>query len=167
MNIQLNVKQYGSAADIFAEAAARRLRFEHAGKHPKRKELEPAMAVPAPQFVAKIAPLWEFGGLNFDAHVVEWQLRQVNPALTYLKDRCAELDISFRHVVGAGRRNRVVEIRHLLMWEIYHKFNLSLPQIGRMFGGRDHTTVLYAVNKIEARMAEASSRRFADMTSPN
>jgi chromosomal replication initiation ATPase DnaA len=105
--------------------------------------------------MAQQIPQWKLGKMHFDAHVVEWGMRHANPALAYLKDRCAELDILFRHIIGPGRRYAVVEIRHLLMWEIYEKFDLSLPQIGRLFGGRDHTTVLYAVNKIEARMSEA------------
>jgi chromosomal replication initiator protein len=30
----------------------------------------------------------------------------------------------------------------------------SLPEIGRKFGGRDHTTVMHAVRKIEELMAD-------------
>jgi chromosomal replication initiator protein len=33
----------------------------------------------------------------------------------------------------------------------------SLPEIGRRFGGRDHTTVLHAVRKIEALAANDSA----------
>jgi chromosomal replication initiator protein len=32
-----------------------------------------------------------------------------------------------------------------------------LPEIGRRFGGRDHTTVLHAVRKIEGLVANDSS----------
>jgi chromosomal replication initiator protein len=30
----------------------------------------------------------------------------------------------------------------------------SLPEIGEYFGGRDHTTVLHSVNKIDSEMEE-------------
>jgi chromosomal replication initiator protein len=36
----------------------------------------------------------------------------------------------------------------------------SFEEIGRFFGNRDHTTVIYAVQKIEARIAE--DRRFRE-----
>ena len=32
--------------------------------------------------------------------------------------------------------------------------DLSFPAIGKEFGNRDHTTVMHAVNKVEAKMGE-------------
>jgi hypothetical protein len=154
MNIQFETKSYQTGAEMIEEARARHRRFEQAGRLVLVKKVDLIPEVHKP-FMAQQIPQWKLGKMHFDAHVVEWGMRHANPALAYLKDRCAELDILFRHIIGPGRRYAVVEIRHLLMWEIYEKFDLSLPQIGRLFGGRDHTTVLYAVNKIEARMSEA------------
>jgi len=47
-----------------------------------------------------------------------------------------------------------VRARQEAMW-LCKKYTLySLPEIGRFFGGRDHTTVLHAVRKIDSMIAE-------------
>lgn len=54
----------------------------------------------------------------------------------------------------SNRRTRViVHPRQISMYLAKHMTPRSLPEIGRRFGGRDHTTVLHAVRKIE-NMAE-------------
>jgi chromosomal replication initiator protein len=35
--------------------------------------------------------------------------------------------------------------------------DLSLPQIGRLYGGRDHSTVLNSIRRVEARIGEDQS----------
>lgn len=43
--------------------------------------------------------------------------------------------------------------RQVGMWLSRHATPASLPQIGREFGNRDHTTVAYALRRIDALMA--------------
>jgi chromosomal replication initiator protein len=55
---------------------------------------------------------------------------------------------------GASRSRGVVIARHHAMWLVKQRFPyLSLPAIGRMFGGRDHTTVLHALREHPKRVA--------------
>ncbi len=50
----------------------------------------------------------------------------------------------------SNRRTRsVVHPRQIAMYLAKSMTPRSLPEIGRRFGGRDHTTVLHAVRKIE------------------
>jgi len=50
---------------------------------------------------------------------------------------------------GAGRRKEVVIPRQVAMYLIREVTHMSLPEIGQFFDGRDHTTVLYAIQKIQ------------------
>jgi hypothetical protein len=50
--------------------------------------------------------------------------------------------------------------RHVAMYLTKKLTHRSLPEIGRLFGRRDHTTVLYAVNKIES-LVETDDRLFS------
>lgn len=55
-------------------------------------------------------------------------------------------------LVGKNRSKDTVLPRQVAMYLIRELTNLSFPDIGRSFGGRDHTTVMHSVNKIEAQV---------------
>jgi chromosomal replication initiator protein len=59
------------------------------------------------------------------------------------------------------RRNRAIaRPRQAAMWLAKQLTTRSLPDIGRRFGGRDHTTVLHAVRRIdELRAVDAQLAR--------
>jgi chromosomal replication initiator protein len=52
-------------------------------------------------------------------------------------------------LVGCGRRKEVVLPRQMAMFLVRELTRASLPEIGQLFGGRDHTTVLYAIQKVQ------------------
>lgn len=66
---------------------------------------------------------------------------------------CRMYGVPLRDLVGPSRRVKIVHIRHMAMWAARECTSASLPKIGRRFGGRDHTTVLHAVRKIDALIA--------------
>jgi Bacterial dnaA protein helix-turn-helix len=53
-------------------------------------------------------------------------------------------------LVSARRTKNIVLPRQIAMYLAKTMTLKSLPEIGRRFGGRDHTTVLHAVRKIKA-----------------
>ena len=58
------------------------------------------------------------------------------------------------------RRTRdVAEPRQVAMYLIKQTLGLSLSSIGDVFGGRDHSTVIHSIRKVEARMDEDSEFR--------
>jgi chromosomal replication initiator protein len=62
--------------------------------------------------------------------------------------------ISIDELVGEKRTKRVVVPRQVAMYLCRELTDASLPAIGRAFGGRDHTTVLYAVQKISGLLTD-------------
>jgi len=60
-----------------------------------------------------------------------------------------------RNDLLSSRRSRdVVRPRQIAMYLAKSLTSRSLPEIGRRFGGRDHTTVLHSVRKVEKLMAD-------------
>ena len=60
----------------------------------------------------------------------------------------SEFSISARDLTGKKRTHAISLPRQICMYLCRLHTGLSLEEIGKYFGGRDHTTVLYAVNKI-------------------
>ncbi len=70
-------------------------------------------------------------------------------------DATAEMyDFSVEEICGRSRRRPLVIARQVGMYVCREMTDLSYPAIARAYGGRDHTTVIHAVEKIGALMKE-------------
>lgn len=76
------------------------------------------------------------------------------------------IDIVARHlhllpedITGSRRTKSVADARHVAMYLLREDSALSLPQIGALFGGRDHSTVAHGVAKITSELQRDESLR--------
>ncbi len=60
-----------------------------------------------------------------------------------------EYGLSHTDMISARRYRAIVVPRQIAMWLARKLTPLSMPQIGKVFGDRDHTTVLHAVRHID------------------
>jgi chromosomal replication initiator protein len=66
-------------------------------------------------------------------------------------------------LTGPSRERHLVTARHIAMYATRVLTDLSFPQIAKAFGGRDHTTVIHAVDKISALLAGDDERTYRDV----
>lgn len=79
--------------------------------------------------------------------------RQITPQIIF--EATAEtFGFSVDELQGASRRRPLVNARQICMYVFRELTDYSYPAIAREFGGRDHTTVIHAVEKIAALMRE-------------
>lgn len=65
-------------------------------------------------------------------------------------------NIRLSDLIGPRRQRVFARPRQMAMYLAKHMTSRSLPEIGRRFGGRDHTTVMHGVRKIEELKATDS-----------
>ena len=64
------------------------------------------------------------------------------------------LNFEVEALKGKSRQRPLVTARQIAMYVFREQTDLSYPSIARLFGGRDHTTVIHAVEKIQRQMGE-------------
>jgi chromosomal replication initiator protein len=126
----LKVRDCASAAEVMANARAVKARMR-ALSAPPSPSAPPAPVIevvePAPPPPVEHKPRW----------------------LQIVDAVALECGVSRADILGPSRRARIAEARHLAIYVVHDVIRtLSLPVAGRLFGGRDHTTVLYALRKI-------------------
>jgi chromosomal replication initiator protein len=81
------------------------------------------------------------------------QARSITPTL--ILDKTSEMfGFPIDEIQGKSRRRPLVTARQISMYVFREMTDLSYPAIAREFGGRDHTTVIHAVEKVGTLMKE-------------
>jgi chromosomal replication initiator protein len=56
--------------------------------------------------------------------------------------------VSVDELVGRDRSKEIMLPRHMAMYLVREETDASLPEIGQVLGGRDHTTIMHGCEKI-------------------
>ena len=118
-----------------------------------------------------------FASLNrqqVDLSLAEIVLKDLIPAdggseitgATIMAATAEYFSLTMEDLCGSSRSRVLVTARQIAMYLCRELTDLSLPKIGQMFGGRDHTTVIHADRKIRGQMAErrATYNQVAELT---
>lgn len=137
----IQVREFSTGAEMIAHyAAIKRRREAMRAPAPKPKPRPVVCApkiIPEPPLVPPQPP--EDRELVFRPLT----MRQICNAVS----RRAKIGI--RDIASTRRHANVVRPRQMAMYLIKTLTTFSFPQIGRFLGGRDHTTILHGVKKIE------------------
>lgn len=104
--------------------------------------------------LTRVLAFSDLSGKELDLELAETALvdflpNNTNPEPSRILDTVANtFNVTREELVGRNRSKRIAFPRQIAMYLLREISNESLPQIGKVLGGRDHTTVLYACEKI-------------------
>lgn len=110
------------------------------------RELEGAMT--------RLMAYADLRGMVLDEKLVEYALADLMPESRkiepehILKTIAHEYGVSLEELLSANRSQRIAFPRQIAMYMLREESELSLPKIGEILGGRDHTTIMYGHDKI-------------------
>ena len=85
----------------------------------------------------------------------------LNTKIRQFSDMCKYFGITREDIVGKKRDKKIVEPRQICIYLISEMLPLPLTSIGSIMGGRDHTTIMHAKNKIASAVTKDERFRSA------
>ena len=104
--------------------------------------------------LTRVLALADLGNLPLNAKLVDTALADLLPKRTSIEPDeivsqvAGAFGVTVQNLIGPDRRQEVVLPRQIAMYLLRVESNCSLPKIGETLGGRDHTTVMYACQKV-------------------
>jgi chromosomal replication initiator protein len=104
--------------------------------------------------LTRVLALTDLSNLPMNSKLVDTALADLSPRRTRLApDEVVSMvadafGVTVQNMVGPERRQEVVLPRQIAMYLLRVEANCSLPKIGETLGGRDHTTVMHACQKV-------------------
>ncbi len=104
--------------------------------------------------LTRVVAFADLSGLPLTLQLVESALADLLPRRSEVRSDdilrvvASTFGIPLDRIMGRERSREVVLPRQIAMYLLREEANISLPQIGETLGGRDHTTVMYACEKV-------------------
>jgi len=95
--------------------------------------------------------------LDFTRNCLDGYLQVDQPAVSVdsiLTGTARQFNVKVADLKGPRRTKQLVLPRQIAMWLARKHTGLSLPELGKQFGGRDHTTVMHGIRKIDRLLGE-------------
>jgi chromosomal replication initiator protein len=123
--------------------------------------------------LVRVAAWSELTGAPVDQELAERALQDLIPQAeseippqVIMEETATYFTLTTGDLVSKSRSRPLTTARHIAMYIMRECTGLSLVKIGEIFGGRDHTTVLHGIKKVEDEMRarDATFRQVQDLT---
>jgi len=124
-------QRYPDIRGIDGFIAHLRLYYSMLSKHPKGNNISP-LSIPDPALLLAQDTAYSFLS---PTHI--------------LNSTARHFSMSVEDIIGKNRDKNITLARHIAILLCRELLGLSLVQVGRFFGGRDHSSILYSIKKIK------------------